>query len=89
MIWDFMNPHKISANSDNKQKSYGMLLIELVTWGVTNRDVLLLGTIRYIKYQYFLYQYLFMRQSPFAKPCGNSEFLPRFIVYLDGSTIMA
>ena len=44
-----MNPHKISAHSDNKQKSYGMLLIELVTWGVTNRDVLLLATIRYIK----------------------------------------
>ena len=22
MIWDFMNPHKISANSDNKQKSF-------------------------------------------------------------------
>ena len=21
MIWDFMNPHKISANSDKKQKS--------------------------------------------------------------------
>ena len=42
-----MNPHKISAHSDNKQKSYGMLLIELVTWGVTNRDVLLLATIRY------------------------------------------
>ena len=43
-----MNPHKISAHSDNKQKSYGMLLIELVTWGVTNRDVLLLATIRYV-----------------------------------------
>ena len=42
-----MNPHKISAHSDNKQKSYGMLLVELVTWGVTNRDVLLLATIRY------------------------------------------
>ena len=48
MIWDFMNPHKISAHSDNKQKSYGKLLIELVTWGVTNRDVLLLATIRYV-----------------------------------------
>ena len=23
-----MNPHKISAHSDNKQKSYGMLLFE-------------------------------------------------------------
>ena len=22
MIWDFMNPHKISANSDHKQKSF-------------------------------------------------------------------
>ena len=22
MIWDFMNPHKISAHSDNKQKSF-------------------------------------------------------------------
>ena len=44
-----MNPHKISAHSDNKQKSYGMLLIELVTWGVTNRDVLLLATIRYLE----------------------------------------
>ena len=43
-----MNPYKISAHSDNKQKSYGMLLVELVTWGVTNRDVLLLATIRYI-----------------------------------------
>ena len=43
-----MNPHKISAYSDNKQKSCGMLVIELVTWGVTNRDVLLLATIRYV-----------------------------------------
>ena len=51
MIWDFMNPHKISANSENKQKSYGILLLELVTWGVTNQDVLLLATIRYIKNQ--------------------------------------
>ena len=48
MILDFMNPHKISAYSDNKQKSYGMLLIKLVTWGVTNRDVLLLVTIQYL-----------------------------------------
>ena len=22
MIWDFMNPHKISAHSDNKQKRF-------------------------------------------------------------------
>ena len=43
-----MNPHKLSAHSDNKQKSYGMLLIELVTWSVTNRDVLLLATIQYL-----------------------------------------
>ena len=49
-----MNPHKISAHSDNKQKSYGMLLIELVTWGVTNRDVLLLATIRYFFLQIFV-----------------------------------
>ena len=34
MIWDFMNPHKISAHSDNKQKSFvpkkkfGMLVFE-------------------------------------------------------------
>ena len=48
-----MNPHKISAYSDDKQKSYGMLLIELVTWGVTNRDVLLLATIRYMKICFF------------------------------------
>ena len=46
-----MNPHKISAHSDNKQKRYGMLLIELVTWGVTNRDVLLLATIRYATFK--------------------------------------
>ena len=34
MIWDFMNPHKISAHSDNKQKSFipkkifGMLVFD-------------------------------------------------------------
>jgi hypothetical protein len=34
MIWDFMNPHKISAHSDNEQKSFipkkifGMLVFE-------------------------------------------------------------
>ena len=44
MIWDFMNPHKISANSDHKQKSFipkkiGVLLLEtvknLIFWIVT------------------------------------------------------
>ena len=46
MIEDFMNPHKISAHSDNRQKSYGMLLVELVTWGVTNQDMLLFATFK-------------------------------------------
>ena len=46
MIWDFMNPHKISANSDHKQKSFipkkkiGVLLSEtvknLIFWIVTH-----------------------------------------------------
>ena len=34
MIWDFMNPHKISANWDHKQKSF----IPKKNWGVTIRD---------------------------------------------------
>ena len=43
--------HKISAHSDN---FYFLTpdvtnLIQLVTWGVTNRDVLLLATIRYFR----------------------------------------
>ena len=45
MIWDFMNPHKISANSNHKQKSFipkknGVLLFEtvknLIFWIVTH-----------------------------------------------------
>ena len=48
MIWDFINPHKISAHSDNEQKSFvhkkkiSMLLLEtlknkknLIFWIVT------------------------------------------------------
>ena len=36
MILDFMNPHKISAHSENKQKSYGMLQMKnLIFWIVT------------------------------------------------------
>ena len=69
-----MNPHKISADSDNKQKSYGMLLIELVTWGVTNRDVLLLATIRYMKisYMYAMWNSAEKGQILNAKPGGTT-----------------
>ena len=34
MIWDFMNPHKISANSDHKQKSF----IPKINGRITIRD---------------------------------------------------
>ena len=34
MIWDFMNPHKISADSDHKQKSF----IPKKNWRVIIRD---------------------------------------------------
>ena len=44
---DFMNPHKISTNSDNFYCLEPMFWdqIQLVTWGVTNQDVLLLYTV--------------------------------------------
>ena len=70
-----MNPHKISAHSDNKQKSYGMLLIELVTWGVTNQDVLLLPTIRKAKMtvkthaiEFFRFQFNLSVREDFEPP---------------------
>ena len=52
LIWDFVNPHKISADLHNFYFWHPMLLItfdSMSNMGVNNQEVLLLVTIRYLQ----------------------------------------